>query len=332
MDRRSVLVAIPAFVGTTLAALSIAAQAQRQTIPFIGFLNAGSPGERAHLVEAFREGLKEGGYIDGQDVAIEYRWGEGYANRLPGLAKELVERRVAVIVATGGSTAAFAAKSATSTIPIVFTAGIDPVKAGLVASLSRPGGNMTGITNIAESLHAKQLQILRELLPSAKKIAYLVDPTFPGAKLIVNDIQAASLATTTKPYVVNASNNAEISAAFATIKKGRADAVIVTATGGLLMNQRDYIVALAARNAIPASYPFREFVVAGGLMSYGPYIADGYRQAGRYAARILKGAKAADLPVIQATKIELVVNLKTAKKLGVAVPRDFLAHVDEVIE
>ncbi len=308
----------------------LAARAQR-TIPFIGFLNSGSPNERAHLVEAFRQGLKEGGYVDGKDVAIEYRWAEGSYERLTGLAKELVDRKVAVIVATGGNLPALAAKSATSTIPIVFTGGSDPVKLGLVASLSRPGGNVTGIANISASLQTKRLQILRELVPGATKIAYLVNPKSADAGSSVKDVKAAAAAMGTKVQVLNASSESEIDAGFTSIKKIQANALLVAADP-FFLSRRDQIVALAAGLRIPACYSFREYSAAGGLMSYGTGIAEGYRQAGIYAARILKGAKPADLPVIQLTKFELIVNLKTAKKLGLAISRDFLARVDEVIQ
>jgi putative ABC transport system substrate-binding protein len=317
-------------IGTVSLAWPLAARAQR-SIPFIGFLNSGSPNERASFVEAFRQGLKEGGYVDGKDVAIEYRWAEGRPDRLTALASELVSRKVQVIVATGGIASGLAAKSATAVIPIVFIGAGDPVKLGLVSSLGRPGGNATGFTNIAGSLHAKRLEILRDLVPSAETIVYLMNPSTPDAKGAVKDVHAAAETTGTKIEVLSASNEREIEMAFATIKQARAKAVLV-AVDPLFVSRREQIVGLAARYAIPASYPFRDYAVAGGLMSYGPHIADSYRQAGLYAARILKGAKPADLPVIQATKIELVVNLKAAKKLGLAISRDFLARVDEVIQ
>ena len=324
MDRRRAV---------TLMALMwpIAALAQRTTIPFIGFLNSGSPNERAHLIEAFRQGLKEGGYADGKDVAIEYRWAEGRPDRLPRLATELVNRQVAVIVASGSLAPALAAKSATSTIPIVFTGAEDPVKLGLVSSLSRPGGNVTGITGASSALQGKRLEILKDLVPGAARIVYLANPNNPDAKASAKDVVASAEAIKTKIEVLSASNESEIDGVFAAMKQMRAHAVLV-ASDSFFMSRREQIVALAARHAIPASYPFREFPMAGGLMSYGPHVGDIYRQAGVYAARILKGAKPADLPVIQATKIELVVNLKTAKSLGLGISRDFLARVDEVIQ
>ena len=320
-----------AWLGGAAVVCPFAALAQRPAVPFIGFLNSGSPGERAHLVEAFRQGLKEGGYVDGQDAAIEYRWAEGQIDRLPGLAIELVKRKVAIIVATGGIAPGLAAKSATSTIPIVFTGAEDPVKLGLVASLNRPGGNVTGITNIASSLEAKRLQLLRDLVPAAARVVYLVNPKNPAAKELVREIHAAAGASATEIQVLSASVEDEIDAAFVAIKQSRAGALLVAADP-LFVTRRNRIIALAAQHAIPASYSFREFADAGGLMSYGPNIADGYRLAGVYAARILKGAKPADLPVLQPTRFELVFNLKAAKKLGLAVPRDFLVRVDEVIE
>ena len=308
----------------------LAALAQRGTIPFIGFLNSGSPNERAHLVDAFRQGLKEGGYVDGKDVAIEYRWAEGRLDRLPRLATELANRRVAVIVTTGGMVSAVAAKSVTTTIPIVFTGGEDPVKLGLVASLSRPGGNVTGSTNISTLLHAKRLQILHELMPGAEKFAYLVNrANLNQTQSSIREVEDAAKSTSIKVDVLYASGEAEIDSAFSSLKKTGANALLV---GDQFVTQRDQIVALAARHQIPACYGFREFAIAGGLLSYGPDLAHGYRQAGMYTARILKGAKPADLPVMQASKIELVVNLKAAKALGLTISRDFLARVDEVIQ
>ena len=306
------------------------AHAQR-TIPFIGFLNSGSPNERAHLVDAFRTGLKEGGYIDGKNLAIEYRWAEGKSDLLPKLASELVERKVAVIVATGSLAPAMAAKSATKTIPIIFTGAEDPVKLGLVASLSHPRGNVTGITGVSAALHRKRLEILRDLLPRASKFVYLGNPDNPDAKASTYDVLAGAEAMRADVSIMNGRSDAEIESVFAALNQMHADALLV-ATDPFFTTRREQIVALAERYKIPASYAFREFPMAGGLMSYGPNIGDIYRQAGVYAARVLNGAKPADLPVLQATKIELVVNLKTAKKLGLSIPREFLARVDEVIQ
>jgi putative ABC transport system substrate-binding protein len=325
MERRRFLGVLCA----TAAASPLATLAQRPTMPFIGFLNTGSPKERTHLVEAFRQGLKEAGYIDGKDVAIEYRWAEGHYERLPSLASELVRRQVAVIAATGGSEPAVAAKAATSTIPIVFTGGGDPVQLGLVASLSRPGGNATGITNVGSSLEAKRFEILRELLPKVSAIAYLVNPN--NVTSSVKEVSAAAAAAGKQLQVVNVAVESDFEPAFATIKRSRAGAVLV-AQDALFVTRRDQLVALAGRHAIPAVYGFREFTTAGGLLSYGADIRDVHRQAGIYTGRILKGAKPADLPVLQATKFELVLNLKTAKKLGLNISRDFLARVDAVIE
>jgi putative tryptophan/tyrosine transport system substrate-binding protein len=309
---------------------ALAAHAQR-AFPFVGFLNSGSPGERAHLVEAFRRGLKEGGYVDGRNVAIEYRWAEGRPERLPALAAELVERNVSVIVATGSLAPGLAAKSATPKIPIVFTGPEDPVKAGLVPSLSHPRGNVTGITGGSAGLHSKRLQLLRELVPAAAKIVYLNNPNNPEARSAAYDILAAAEAIRLDVEIMNASRENEIDSVFGAMKQTNADAVLV-ASDVFFTSRRDQIVALAARHAIPASYAFREFPMAGGLMSYGPNIGDIYRQAGVYAARILKGARPADLPVLRSTKIELIVNAATARKLKLPISRDFLARVDEVIQ
>ena len=317
-------------LGVAALAWPLAARAQR-SMPFIGFLNSGSPNERAHLVEAFRQGLKEGGYIDAKNIAIEYRWAEGKPDLLPKLAAELVERKVAVIVATGSLAPPMAAKSATKTIPIIFTGAEDPVKLGLVASLSHPKGNLTGVTGASAVLHRKRLEMLRDLIPGATKIVYLGNPDNPDAKASAYDVLAGAEAMRMQVDIVNARTEAEIDAAFSAMKQTRADALLV-ATDPFFTTRRDQIVQLAARYAIPASYAFREFPIAGGLMSYGPNIADSYRQAGVYTARVLNGARPADLPVMQINKIELVVNLKTAKALGLAFPRDFLARVDEVIQ
>jgi len=326
MRRREFL----AQVGTVALAWPFAAHAQR-TIPFIGFLNSGSPNERAHLVAAFRQGLKEHGYVDGNNLAIEYRWAEGRPDLLPKLASELVERKVAVIVATGSLAPALAAKSATKTIPIVFSGPEDPVKLGLVSSLSHPGGNITGVTGGGSALHRKRMETLRDLIPGVAKIAYLQNPNNPDAKSAAYDVLAAAAAMRTHVEIVSASAASELDIAFAAISQIGADALLV-AIDPFFTTRREQIVALAARYRVPASYSFREFSLAGGLMSYGPDIADLYRQAGVYTARVLNGAKPRDLPVMQSTKIELVVNLKTAKQLGLAFPRDFLARVDEVIQ
>src|SRR5260221_7509236 len=317
-------------IGTVALAWPLVGRAQR-AIPFIGFLNSGSPNERAHLIEAFRAGLKEGGYIDGKNIAIEYRWAEGKPDLLPKLAAELVERKVAVIVATGSLAPAVAAKSATKTIPIVCTGAEDPVKLGLVASLSHPRGNATGITGAGAALHRKRLEILKDLIPGATKMVYLGNPDNPDAKASAYDVLAGAEAMRMQVDIVNARTEGDLDTVFGAMKQIRADALLVAADS-FFTSRREQIVGLAARYGLPASYPFREFPMAGGLMSYGPNIADVYRQAGLYTARILNGAKPADLPVMQTTKIELVVNLKTAKKLGLSISRDFLARVDDVIQ
>ncbi|HZE62127.1 MAG TPA: ABC transporter substrate-binding protein [Burkholderiales bacterium] len=326
MRRRQFLVQF----GPSALAWPLLARAQR-AIPFIGFLNSGSPNERAHLVEAFRAGLKEAGYVDGKNLAIEYRWAEGKPELLPKLAAELVERRVAVIVTTGGVGPAMAAKAATKTIPIVFTGAEDPVKLGLVLSLSHPRGNITGISNGATVLNRKRLEILKDLIPGVSRIAYLANPKNPDAQGSNYDVMAAAEAMRIRVEIVNASSEAEIDNVFAAMKQIGANGLVVAADP-LFVTRREQIVSLAARDAIPASYPFREFPMAGGLMSYGPDIRDVYRQAGVYAARVLNGSRPADLPVMQVNKIELVVNLRAAKQLGLSFPRDFLARVDEVIQ
>lgn len=305
--------------------------AQQAGKPIVGYLGGGSADERAQSVEWFREGLKEGGYVADKDVVIEYRWAGGRDDRLPAFAAELVNRKVAVIATSGGPTPALAAKSATSTIPIVFVSALDPVKAGLVANLSHPGGNVTGVSSIANSLDAKRLEVLHDLVPAAKKIIYLVNPNDPAARASVKEVLAVAELKGTKVEVLSARSRTEIDAAFTGFRRARARALLV-ATNALFTTLRAQLIDLAARHSIPASYSRREYVAAGGLMSYGPDYADVYRQVGRYTARILKGAKPADLPVIQEPKINLVVNLATAKKLGLAVSRDFLARVDEVIE
>jgi putative ABC transport system substrate-binding protein len=317
--------------GAAASLRPLAALAQRSGLPVVGFLNSGSAKEFARFVEAFRVGLREAGYVDGRDVVIEYRWAEGRVERLPEMVADLVRARVAVIVATGGNAPALAAKAATSTTPIVFTGGGDPVRLRLVASLSRPGGNATGISNVGASLEAKRLEILRDLLPAAGKIALLVNPQNPNAGLAVGETQAVADRIGKRLHVVNADKGAELDAAFADIARSGAQALLVV-SDPIFMNRRSQIVAFAARQRIPATYPFREFAVAGGLMSYGADLADIYRQAGIYAGRILRGAKPADLPVMQPVKFELVVNLKTAKALGLRVPESFLQRADALIE
>jgi putative ABC transport system substrate-binding protein len=311
------------------AAWPLAAHAQQPAMPVIGFLRSDSPGESAFIVAAFRRGLSESGYVDGQNVTIEYRWAEDRRDRLPGLAADLIGRQVAVIVAN--LSAALAAKAATAKIPIVFATGSDPVKDGLVASLSRPGGNVTGISFLVNQLGPKKLQLIHELVPNATLIALLTDPNGPETEVEANDVLGAARSIGQQIQVLNAGNRSDIDSAFATLVQRRAGGLIV-ASDAFLLGRRDEIVALAARHAVPAIYFLREFVAAGGLMSYGASISDAYRQVGVYAGRILKGEKPADLPVQQAVKVELVINLKTAKALGITFPISLIGRADEVIE
>ena len=302
----------------------------QQTTPIVGFLHYGSPDKLGHLATAVRQGLKEAGFVDGQNVAIEYRWAEGHYDRLPVLAADLVRRQVTVIIA-GGNFAAQVAKSATATIPIVFTSGADPVKSGLIASLSRPGGTLTGVSFIAAEIADKRLGLTRELLPQAGLVAMIVNPNFAGAEAEFAEVEAAGRVLGFRTKRLAASSASELDAAFATIGEQRADAVMV-GTDGFFIDRRNQLAALATRYRVAGVYPFPDFPAAGGLMSYGASLADGYRQAGVYAGRVLKGAKPADLPVIQPTKFELVINLKAAKSIGLTIPPMMLTRADEVIE
>jgi len=311
------------------AAWPLAARAQQQAVPRVDFLDAGSAAERGPQVAAFRKGLAEGGYQDGQNVALEFAWAEGQYGRFAELAADLVRRGVSVIATPGSGTAALAAKTATTTIPIVFGAGGDPVKQGIVATLNRPGGNATGVNFFTVELVAKRMQLLRELLPAAKRIAVLVNPTDPEGYQTLRDVEEAAGAQ--QILVLDVASGRDIDAAFARMAREQADAVLV-APGTFFNTRRVQLVVLAARHALPAIYPVRAYVDAGGLISYGTDILDAFRQVGVYAARILKGAKPADLPVVQSTKFELVINLNTARALGLEVPPDLLARADEVIE
>ena len=312
------------------AAWPLAARAQQAAMPVIGFLDGRSPDWMADRLRAFRQGLKDTGHVERENVAIEYRWAENQLDRLPELAAELVRRQVAVIAAPT-TTAAVAAKAATATVPIVFVVGDDPVRLGLIASLARPGGNLTGINILIAELVAKQLGLLRELLPTAVRVAVLVNPAGPDAESTLRDVAPAARAMGLQIQVLNASSSREINAAFATFVRERPDAVFV-GIDPFLNSRRAQLVNLASRHAVPATYGLREFAEIGGLISYGTSIADAFHRVGIYTGRILKGAKPADLPVVQASKFELVINAETARLLGLSVPPTLLATADEVIE
>jgi len=318
-------------LGGVAAGLPFAAYAQKKSMPLIGYLGIGLPQLQHPFVVAFREGLKESGFVDGETLIIDYRWAEEHYDRLPALAAELVRRKVDVIIATGEPSLR-AAASATSTIPVVFVTGNDPVQSGLVASLAHPGGNMTGFTAIATELLAKRLELLSELLPKARTVALLVNPNAASVSEVTTRLgQQAASAKDIRLFIVKAGGENDFEAAFASIAEQRADALMVSADA-FFFSQRERIVALAARYAIPATYELQEFVSAGGLFSYGPNVASLRRQVGVYAGKILKGARPADLPVQQPTKFDLIINLKAAKALGLTVPPSLLARADEVFE
>jgi putative ABC transport system substrate-binding protein len=320
-----------AMLGSVAVARPHAARAQQPVMPVIGFLGTGSPAPLHDQLAALYRGLKETGFTEGQNVTIEYRWADGQYDRLPRLAAELVRRQVTVVVTTGGSASALAAKAATATIPIVFTSGIDPIETGLVASLNRPGGNVTGVSFLAGVLEAKRLELLHEVVPNVAVIALLVNPNTPRAEVQLRDTQEAAARLGIRLIVLNASNEPEIDTSFAILVREGARALLV-ASDAFFYSRQNQLVALAARHAVPAIYQLREFTAAGGLMSYGANATEAYHQAGVYTGRILKGEKPADLPVIQPTKFELVINLKTAKALGVTVSNAMQLLADEVIE
>jgi ABC-type uncharacterized transport system substrate-binding protein len=317
-------------LGGAAAGWPLAAAAQQAAVPVIGFLNAQAPAGFAHLVAAFRQGLSQGGYLEGRNVAIDFRWAEGHIDRLPAMLDDLIRRRVTVIVATGGAHAA--ARGATRAIPIVASFGSDPVKLGYVESINRPGGNLTGVSVFSSEVEAKRLELLHEVVPKGSVIGVLLDPKFASdwdAQL--QEVQSAARSLDRPIHVLKASTAAEIDAAIAALVELRAGGLEVTG-GPLFLNQRDRLLALTKLHAIPAIYENREFTAAGGLMSYGTSVPDVYRQIGAYAARILNGDKPADLPVLQPTKFDIAVNLRTAKTLGIDMPTSILLRADEVIE
>ena len=315
----------------SVAAWPLAARAQQAAMPVVGFLNPGVPEPSSFLVTAFREGLRELSYVDGQNIAIEYRWAQGRYDQLQMLAADLVQHQVAVIAATGGGVSAQAAKAATATIPIVFNVGEDPVKSGLIVSFNRPGGNITGVNTLSPALEPKRLGLLRELLPKATVIAVLLNPANPDADLQRRDVEVAAAALGQQLLIFNASSETELERAFSALVQQRADALLV-GNDVFFTNRREQIVALAARHAVPAIYTFRSFVESGGLMSYSTSLVEVYRQIGLYVGRVLKGEKPAELPVVHPTKFEFVINIKTAKALGIKISDNLLSIADEVIE
>jgi putative tryptophan/tyrosine transport system substrate-binding protein len=318
-------------LGGAAAAWPLTARAQQPAMPVIGFLSSGSSSAWGSFVDGFRRGLGEAGFIPGQNVTIEYRWADGQYDRLPALAADLVGQRVAVIFAAGGPDPARAAKAATSIIPIAFYTAADPVKAGLVPSFNRPGGNVTGVSIMGSVLEGKRLELLHELVPKASTIGVLIDPNYPAAESESRDAQEAAARFGVTALMLAAGTEQDIDTAFATLAQRGAGALLVT-QNPFFLARREQLFVLAMRHGLPAMYFLREFPVNGGLASYGPDFKEGYRQAGIYVGRILKGTKPADLPVLQPTKFELVINLKTAKTLGLDVPDKLLALADEVIE
>jgi putative tryptophan/tyrosine transport system substrate-binding protein len=328
MKRREVIT----LLGGAVAAWPLAGRAQQAGMPVIGFLYSGSPDPVAHRLRAFRQGLKDSDYVEGESVAIVYRWAENQPDRLPGLVADLVRRQVAVIATAGGTPAILAAKAATTTIPIIFAAGEDPVRLGLVASLAKPGGNLTGINFFNAEVTGKRLGFLRDLVPTAKRVGVLVDPNSAViAESVLRDAESAARTMGLQILVVNATTSREIDAAFATFVREQVDALFV-GPAAFFSSRRVHIASQAMRHGIPATYAQRELPEVGGVMSYGTNLADTWRQIGVYAGRVLKGAKPADLPVLQSTKFELVINHQTARILGITVPDKLLVAADEVIE
>jgi putative tryptophan/tyrosine transport system substrate-binding protein len=317
--------------GAAAAAWPVGARAQQQAMPVVGYFNSGSPAALSESLAALRHSLREAGFVDGRNVRIEARWAEGRYERLTGIAAELVAQNVAILVATGGEPAALAAKAATTTIPVVFLVGADPVQSGLVQSLARPGGNLTGMSLFTSVLEEKRVGLLYEMMPRARRLALLVNPEFTNAETQGADARAATGRLGIELVVLSASNETQIDHAFEALPSQRPDALLVAADP-LFNSRRERIVALAARAKLPAFYQWREFPQAGGLISYGTSLSDAYRQVGVYVARVLRGARPADLPVLQPTEFELVINLTTAKTLGLEIPPMLLARADEVIE
>ena len=318
-------------LGGAASAWPFAARAQQPTMPVIGFLGSASPGPYATVVAAVRQGLREAGYVEGQNVAIEFRWAESQLDRLPALVADLVNRKVDIIVTSGSVPPALAAKAATSTIPIVFHTGADPVATGIVSNINRPGGNITGVSFLTVASSSKRLGLLRDMVPTAKVIGFLVNRTDTGAQTAINELEATTGPLGITLHVVRAANERELDDAFATLAERRIEALIVN-TEPFFRDRMNQIVGLAARHAMPDMYPGRDYSVAGGLIGYGASITDAYRQQGVYAGKILKGEKPGDLPVMQSTKFEFVINLKTAKTLGLTPSPGLLAIADEVIE
>jgi putative tryptophan/tyrosine transport system substrate-binding protein len=317
--------------GAAAASWPLGARAQQRAVPVIGFLNSQSAAPFSHMVAGFRRGLRDAGFLEGQNIAIEYRWADGHYDRLPVLATDLIRQGPAVLVATGGEPAALAAKEATQAIPIVFLIGGDPVRQGIVASMNRPGGNVTGLTLLTTEIEGKRLGLLQELVPSARAIAVLINPNFPPSENQRRDVLEAASHAGLRATTLFAKSESDFQPAFAALIEQRADALMVCADP-LFNSRREQLVALAAHHKVPAMYEFREYVLAGGLVSYGVNIVDLYREAAQYTAKILKGAKPSDLPIVQPTKFDFVINQRTAKALRLDVPDKMFALADEVIE